>query len=73
LTGATVWVSYSGFSLQVRNILAFLIAGTKAALVGLIFMHLKFERRPVIVFAVSPIVLAILFILAIAPDIGSPK
>jgi caa(3)-type oxidase subunit IV len=63
-------ISYSGLAMNVRTTLAFIIAAIKAVLVGLIFMHLRFERRTIVIFAVSPILLAFVFILAIAPDIA---
>jgi caa(3)-type oxidase subunit IV len=70
LTAATVLISYSGLAMNVRTTLAFIIAAIKAVLVGLIFMHLRFERRTIVIFAVSPILLAFVFILAIAPDVA---
>ena len=73
LTAITVAMSYSGLSHEVRTFLAFLIALTKACLVALIFMHLKFEKRLLAIFAVAPVILAIFFIIAIAPDIGNLK
>ena len=50
--------------------LAFTIATIKALLVAVIFMHLKYENRILTIFAVVPVILAILFIVAISPDIG---
>jgi caa(3)-type oxidase subunit IV len=70
LTAATVALSYSGLAEGLRHFLAFTIATAKAVLVGMIFMHLRFDRRLIVACAVTPVVLAILFILAIAPDIG---
>ena len=73
LTAITVAMSYSGLSHEVRTFLAFVIAWTKACLVALIFMHLRFEKRTLAIFAVAPVILAIFFIIAIAPDIGNVK
>jgi len=70
LTAATVALSYSGFADNTRHALAFVIASIKAILVASIFMHLRFESRVLVIFAVLPIFLAILFILAISPDVG---
>jgi len=54
LTGATVAVSY--FDLGLLNVVvALLIASAKASLVALFFMHLKFENRLVLAFALVPI------------------
>jgi cytochrome c oxidase subunit 4 len=47
------------------------LAFTKAALVGLYFMHLKFEGRWVYAFLVPACMLALGMILALMPDIGS--
>ena len=73
LTGLTVALSYSGLTHGTRTFLALSIALSKAGLVALIFMHLKFEKRILAIFAVAPVLLAIVFILAIAPDIGNLK
>jgi cytochrome c oxidase subunit 4 len=46
LTGVTVGVSYIHLeSIYNRVALALLVAGTKASLVALVFMHLKAERQ----------------------------
>ncbi len=70
LTAGTVLVSYTGLSDSMKSLVAFLIAGVKTLMVALIFMHLKYEPRTILVFAVAPLLLVVLFILAIAPDIG---
>jgi caa(3)-type oxidase subunit IV len=70
LTLGTVGISYSSIGEGMRHFLAFAIATVKTLLVASIFMHLRFEPRTLLIFAVTPVALAILFILAIAPDIG---
>ena len=52
-------------------ILALLVvlAISKAALVALYFMHLKFERRTLGLIALSPFVLCLFLILMLLPDI----
>ena len=45
------------------------LAVTKAALVALYFMHLKFERRTLALVALSPFVLCVFLILMMTPDI----
>lgn len=70
LTALTVAISYSSLTEGTRVVLAFTIAGLKTLMVALIFMHLRFESRPIVVFAIMPVLLAVLFILAISPDIG---
>ncbi len=70
LTAATVALSGTSLGPGVRTFLAFAIATVKTLLVALIFMHLKFEKSTLVVFAIVPVVLAIFFILATSPDIG---
>ena len=70
LTAGTVLVSYTGLSESMRSLVAFLIAGVKTLMVASIFMHLRYEPWTLVVFAVAPLLLVVLFILAIAPDVG---
>lgn len=70
LTALTVMISYTSLGHGTREVFAIAIAVLKALLVALFFMHLRFETRTIVVFAVSPVILAIIFILAISPDIG---
>ncbi len=55
-----------------RAVLAILLVGSslgKAMLIGLYFMHLKFESRLMWVLPGVPVVFAILFVFGIFPDI----
>ena len=55
-----------------RVVLAILLVGSslgKAVLIGLYFMHLKFESRLMWVLPAVPVVFAILFVFGIFPDI----
>lgn len=70
LTSTTVGIAYSGLSVGMKEFLAFAIATVKALMVATIFMHLKYETRIIVIFAVTPVILALLFILAISPDVG---
>jgi caa(3)-type oxidase subunit IV len=70
LTALTVAISYTGLSEGARTVLALSIAGVKTTMVALIFMHLRFEKRPIVVFAIMPVLIALIFIAAISPDIG---
>jgi cytochrome c oxidase subunit 4 len=45
------------------------LAVWKAALVAMHFMHLKFERRTLMMIALSPFILCVLLILMLMPDI----
>ena len=46
------------------------LAFTKAALVALYFMHLRFERRTFVVIVTAPLFLAVVLVLALLPDVG---
>ena len=70
LTTTTVVIANSGLGERSKEFLAFLIASVKTLMVATIFMHLRFETKTIVIFAVSPVVLAIAFILLISPDIG---
>ncbi len=70
MTAITVGISYTSLGEGTKTILAFTIATIKTVLVALIFMHLKFEKRPIVIFAIAPVLIALLFIVAIAPDVG---
>jgi caa(3)-type oxidase subunit IV len=45
------------------------MAISKATLVALYFMHLKFEKRTLAIIALSPFVLCVFLILMLTPDI----
>jgi cytochrome c oxidase subunit 4 len=44
------------------------LAFTKAALVALYFMHLKFERRTLMLIAVTPVLLCVFLMFMLVPD-----
>jgi len=46
------------------------LALTKAALVGLYFMHLRFERKTFVVIVSAPLFLALVLVAALLPDVG---
>ena len=55
-----------------RMVIAILLVGmalSKATLVALYFMHLKFERLTLGIIAVTPLILCIFLILMLTPDI----
>jgi caa(3)-type oxidase subunit IV len=65
LTVAEVALAFElPFSQNTKLILLLVLAVWKAALVGLYFMHLKFERWNLRVLALVPLPLAAIFILA---------
>ncbi len=54
-----------------KLLIAILLVGlalTKAALVAMYFMHLKFERRTLAVVAITPLLLCVLLVFALLPD-----
>ena len=69
LTILEVAVVYMGLAKMVVAVLLVTMAVTKAALVAMYFMHLKFERRTLALVALSPFVLCVFLILMLTPDI----
>jgi len=57
-----------------RLLIAILLVGmamSKAALVAMYFMHLKFERRTMGLIAITPLALCLLLIFALLPDLSA--
>jgi len=46
------------------------LALVKAMLVGLYFMHLRFERKTFVILVSFPLVLAVVLIIALLPDVA---
>jgi cytochrome c oxidase subunit 4 len=69
LTVIEIAVIYMPLTKLVIAILLVSLAISKAALVGLYFMHLKFERLTLGVIALSPFILCVFLILMLLPDI----
>jgi cytochrome c oxidase subunit 4 len=69
LTIIEIGVIYMPIAKMAIAILLVVMAVTKAALVALYFMHLKFERRTLAMVALSPFVLCVFLILMLMPDI----
>lgn len=69
-TVITVLVSFKDLGSHAANAaVAFLIAAFKASLVMTFFMHLKYEKRPIILIALAPFILVSILILALFPDV----
>jgi cytochrome c oxidase subunit 4 len=68
LTIAEVAVIFMGLPRLVLVILLVGLAISKAALVAMYFMHLKFERRTLALIAVTPLLLCVLLVFALLPD-----
>jgi cytochrome c oxidase subunit 4 len=69
LTVLEIAVIYMPIAKMAIAILLVSMAISKAALVALYFMHLKFERRTLAMVALSPFVLCLFLILMLTPDI----
>lgn len=71
LTILEVAVIYAPFAKVVIAVLLIGLALTKATLVALYYMHLKFERRTLGIIAITPLALCVLLIFALTPDLGA--
>ena len=69
LTVLEIAVIYMPVARMIIVILLIGLALSKASLVGLYFMHLKFERLTLGLIALTPLFLCIFLILMISPDI----
>jgi cytochrome c oxidase subunit IV len=69
LTIIEIGVIYLPIAKLAIAIMLIVLAVTKAALVALYFMHLKFERTTLGLVALSPFILCVFLILMLLPDI----
>lgn len=69
LTIIEVAVIYLPIAKMAIAVMLVTMAVTKAALVAIYFMHLKFEKRTLALVALTPFVLCIFLILMLTPDI----
>ena len=69
LTILEVVIIYLPIAKMAIAIMLVTMAVTKATMVALYFMHLKFERRTLALIALSPFVLCVFLILMLTPDI----
>ncbi|MEI6231902.1 MAG: cytochrome C oxidase subunit IV family protein [Planctomycetota bacterium] len=70
-TGITIGASFIDLKSKAANVsLAFAIAGFKASLVMFYFMHLKYEKRPIVAIALAPFALVMVLVAALMPDIA---
>ncbi|HEX9636229.1 MAG TPA: cytochrome C oxidase subunit IV family protein [Acidobacteriota bacterium] len=70
LTAVEIGVIYLPIVKLVIVILLVGLAISKAALVAMYFMHLKFEKRSLALIALSPVGLCILLTFALLPDLA---
>jgi cytochrome c oxidase subunit IV len=68
LTGVEVVAVYMPLTRLALAAILVVLAFTKAALVALYFMHLKFERRTMLLVAVTPIILCVFLMFMLVPD-----
>jgi len=71
LTVAEIAVIYMGLPRLVLGLLLVGLAISKAALVAMYFMHLRFERRTLALIAVTPLLLCVLLVFALVPDLSA--
>src|ERR687888_972331 len=68
LTALEVAVAYLPFTKLATGVLLVVLAFTKASLVAMYFMHLKFERRTLAIVALTPVLLCIMLMFMLLPD-----
>ena len=76
LLGLTILEVGVIFLPMARVLIAILLVGlalSKASLVAMYFMHLKFELRVLGLIAVTPIVLCVLLVFALLPDLSATR
>lgn len=74
LTAVEIAVAYMRFlPLLVMGAMLIILALTKAVLVAMYFMHLKFEKRTLGIIAMTPLILCTLLILALLPDLTGTR
>ncbi len=74
LTAVEIGVAYARMlPLLVMGFLLVVLALVKACLVGMYFMHLKFEKRTLGIIALTPLILCTLLIIALLPDLTGTR
>ena len=69
VTVAAYYVLRTSESELVKILVAIAIAGIKASVVALFFMHLKFEGKLIYLIAIVPLFLCVLLVVALIPDV----
>ncbi len=70
LTIAEVAVAYTPMPRLIMIVLLVGMAFTKASMVALYFMHLKYERTTLMLIALTPLILCVFLALMLLPDIS---
>ena len=68
LTLAELGVTYMGLPKFLLVLILIVLALTKAAMVGLFYMHLAVERRTLMLIAITPLFLCAFLVFMLAPD-----
>jgi cytochrome c oxidase subunit IV len=68
LTVIEVAVTFLPLTKLAMGAILVVLAFTKAALVALYFMHLKFERRTLLLVAVTPVILCVFLMFMLIPE-----
>jgi cytochrome c oxidase subunit 4 len=68
LTVIEVVVAFLPLTKLAMGAILVVLAFSKAALVALYFMHLKFERRTLLLIAVTPVLLCVFLMFMLVPD-----
>jgi cytochrome c oxidase subunit IV len=71
LTAFEIGVTYLPLGRLAIGAMLVLLAGTKASLVGLYYMHLVHEKRTLTWIAVTPAIICVFLILMLLPDLGA--
>ncbi len=71
LTALEIGVTYLPLGKIAIGAMLVLLAATKAALVGLYYMHLVHEKRTLTWIAVTPAIICVFLILMLLPDLGA--
>lgn len=71
LTVVEVAVIFLPLARLLVGILLVGLALSKASLVAMYYMHLKFERRTLALIAMIPLLLCVLFVFALMPDLSA--
>jgi len=71
LTAIEIAVIYMPIPRLAIGLMLVVLAGTKASLVALFYMHLALEKRTLTYIALTPALLCVLLVFALLPDLGA--
>ena len=73
LTIIEVAVAIPEYSIVLKAILLIGLACSKAALVAIYFMHLKFERKTLAAIVLTPFIICVFLVIMLMPDLMSAE